>query len=103
KRRGRGVKAVEKAQIGASDSTDPYALLGIAQDASEIQVRDAFHRKVQETHPDKLANLGLSADIIKFAHDRMARINEAYNKIRMAHRKAAAAQSAAAGSGHAPS
>src|SRR5262245_10007394 len=79
----RRVKPVEKAQIGASDSTDPYALLGIAQDASEIQVRDAFHRKVQETHPDKLANLGLSADIIKFAHDRMARINEAYNKIRM--------------------
>ena len=99
----RRVKPMEKAQAAAGDGADPYAVLGIARDAGEVQVREAYHRKVQETHPDKLANLGLSPDIIKYAHDRMARINEAYNKIRMAHRKAAAAQSAAAGNGHAPS
>ncbi len=56
-----------------------------------MQLREAYHRKVQETHPDKLSNLGLSPDLVKFAHERMARINEAYNKIRMARRKAAAA------------
>jgi curved DNA-binding protein CbpA len=71
-----------------------------------VQLREAYHRKVQETHPDKLSNLGLSPELVKYAHERMSRINEAYNKIRMARRKAAAAQGAtqgAAGNGHAPS
>ncbi len=100
----RRVKPVEKTQTAAAgDGTDPYAMLGVPQSATEVQLREAYHRKVQETHPDKLSNLGLSADLIKFAHERMARINEAYNKIRVTRRKAAAAQDAAAGNGHAPS
>jgi hypothetical protein len=103
----RRVKPVEKAQAAtAGDGADPYAMLGVPKDATEVQLREAYHRKVQETHPDKLSNLGLSPDLVKFAHERMARINEAYNKIRMARRKAAAAgaaQGAAGGNGHAPS
>ena len=103
----RRVKPVEKAQAAAAgDGVDPYTVLGVARDATELQVREAYHQKVQETHPDKLSNLGLSPELIKFAHERMARINEAYNKIRMARRKAAAAQaaqSATASNGHAPS
>jgi len=102
----RRVKPVEKAQTAAADTTDPYSVLGVARDAPDLQVREAYHQKVQETHPDKLSNLGLSPDLVKFAHERMARINEAYNKIRMARRKAAAAQAAqnaASGNGHAPS
>ncbi len=98
----RRVKPVEKAQTAAAgDGSDPYVILGVPQNATEVQLREAYHRKVQETHPDKLSNLGLSPDLIKFAHERMSRINEAYNKIRMARRKAAAAQGAAAGNGHA--
>jgi len=100
----RRVKPVEKTRAAATgDSADPFAMLGVPQNATEVQLREAYHRKVQETHPDKLSNLGLSPDLIKFAHERMARINEAYNKIRTARRKAAAAQDAAAGNGHAPS
>ena len=48
-------------------------MLGVAKDATEVQLREAYHRKVQETHPDKLSNLGLSPDLVKFAHERMAR------------------------------
>ncbi len=100
----RRVKPVEKAKTAAAgDGADPYVMLGVPQNATDVQLREAYHRKVQETHPDKLSNLGLSAELIKFAHERMARINEAYNKIRMVRRKAAAAQDAAAGNGHAPS
>lgn len=99
----RRVKPVENAQTAAAgDGTDPFVMLGVPQNATEVQLREAYHRKVQETHPDKLSNLGLSPDLIKFAHERMSRINEAYNKIRMARRKAAAAQGAA-GNGHASS
>ena len=103
----RRVKPVEKVQTAtAGDGADPYTLLGVPRDATEVQLREAYHRKVQETHPDKLSNLGLSPDLVKFAHERMSRINEAYNKIRMARRKAAAqgaAQGAAGGNGHAAS
>jgi hypothetical protein len=102
----RRVKPIEKAQTAAADTTDPYSVLGVTRDAPDVQIREAYHQKVQETHPDKLSNLGLSPDLVKFAHERMARINEAYNKIRMARRKAAAAQAAqnaAAGNGHAAS
>ena len=104
----RRVKPVEKAAAAtAGDGVDPYVMLGVPKDATEVQLREAYHRKVQETHPDKLSNLGLSPDLVKFAHERMSRINEAYNKIRLARRKAAAAQGAAqgaaGGNGHAPS
>jgi len=102
----RRVKPVEKAHTAAAgDGVDPYVMLGVPQDATEAQLREAYYRRVQETHPDKLSNLGLSADLIKFAHDRMARINEAYNRIRMARRKTAAQGAAGGNSGnsHAPS
>jgi len=102
----RRVKPVEKAHTAAaSDGIDPYVMLGVPQDATEAQLREAYYRKVQETHPDKLSNLGLSPELIKYAHERMSRINEAYNKIRMARRKAAAQGAAGGNSGnsHAPS
>jgi hypothetical protein len=87
----RRVKPVEKQPAAAtSDGADPYALLGVPSTATDAQLREAYHRKVQETHPDKLSNVGVSPEIIKFAHERMARINEAYNKIRVQRRKAAA-------------
>lgn len=87
----RRVKPVEKPQAAAAESgVDPYSLLGVPATATDAQLREAYHRKVQETHPDKLSNVGVSAEIVKFAHERMARINEAYNKIRIQRRNAAA-------------
>jgi DnaJ domain len=88
----RRVKPVEKQQAAAATDSgvDPYSLLGVPATATDVQLREAYHRKVQETHPDKLSNAGVSAEIVKFAHERMARINEAYNKIRIQRRAAAA-------------
>jgi hypothetical protein len=88
----RRVKPVEKQQAAAvaENGVDPYSLLGVPPNATDAQLREAYHRKVQETHPDKLSNVGVSAEIVKFAHERMARINEAYNKIRIMRRSAAA-------------
>jgi hypothetical protein len=86
----RRVKPVEKPQaVIAEAAGDPYGLLGVPTSATEAQLREAYHRRVQETHPDKLSNIGVSPEIVRFAHDRMARINEAYNKIRVMRRDAA--------------
>lgn len=101
KGKARRVKPVEKQQAAAATgegAADPYGLLGVPATATDAQLREAYHRKVQETHPDKLSNAGVSAEIVKFAHERMARINEAYNRIRVQRRSAAASQAA---NGHA--
>ena len=49
---------------------DYYAVLGVARDASEEDIRRAFRRKAMEYHPDRNKN----AD----AEDKFKEINEAY-------------------------
>ena len=56
-----------------SDGDDPFQVLGVADDASDVEIREAYHRCVQEKHPDRLQSLSLSADLIRLAHERMAR------------------------------
>jgi hypothetical protein len=75
--------------VSAANETDPYRILGVTAGASDAELRDAYHRKVQESHPDRLAGMGLSPAIVKYAHECMARINEAYNRVRNLRRQAA--------------
>lgn len=70
------------------EETDPFRLLGVPPTANEAQLKEAYHRKVQETHPDKLSGLGLSPELVKYAHERMSRINDAYNRARAMRRHA---------------
>lgn len=78
----------QQAASAGGEETDPFRLLGVPPTANEAQLKEAYHRKVQETHPDKLSGLGLSPELIKYAHERMARINEAYNRARAMRRHA---------------
>ena len=34
-------------------TTDPYAALGVARDASQDDIRQAYRRKAQRAHPDR--------------------------------------------------
>jgi hypothetical protein len=89
----RRVKPVEKAQTAAAgDSADPYAL-GVTKMPTSAAARSLSPQGAGNA-PGQALNLGLSPELVKYAHERMSRINEAYNKIRMARRKAAAAQGA---------
>jgi hypothetical protein len=88
--------SVQQQAAATGEETDPFRLLGVPPTANEAQLKEAYHRKVQETHPDKLSSLGLSPEIVRFAHERMARINEAYNRARAMRR-----HSTASGNGHA--
>jgi preprotein translocase subunit Sec63 len=36
----------------------PYEVLGVQPGASEVQIRDAFHRLAIHYHPDKVHHLG---------------------------------------------
>jgi DnaJ like chaperone protein len=60
---------------------DPYAILGIAPNASAAIVRDAYHRLVRESHPDLVIAQGLPPECIALATARVARINGAYAQI----------------------
>lgn len=80
--------AQQQQTAAPGEETDPFRLLGVPPTANEAQLKEAYHRKVQETHPDKLSGLGLSPELIKYAHERMARINEAYNRARAMRRHA---------------
>jgi DnaJ-domain-containing protein 1 len=81
----RRVRPVAVAQT-AANSDNPYAILGVQPNATDAEVRDAYHRKVSEIHPDKLAALGLPAEIVKIANERMVRLNQAYARIKVQRR-----------------
>ena len=62
-------------------STDPYEILGVAPSIADEELKNVYHRRVQETHPDKLVCMGLPAEFVQLANDRVARINDAYDRI----------------------
>jgi len=63
-------------------TTDPYEILGVAPSISDDDLRNLYHRKVQETHPDKLVSMGLPLEFVQLANEKIARINDAYDRIK---------------------
>ena len=78
----RGVKPVEKKNTANVEAESPFQVLGVADDASDVEIREAYHRCVQENHPDRLQSMSLPAEFIRLAHERMTSINDAYAKIK---------------------
>lgn len=62
-------------------SSDPYEILGVAPSIPDEDLKAAYHRKVQQTHPDRLVSMGLPMEIVQLATEKVARINEAYERI----------------------
>jgi DnaJ-domain-containing protein 1 len=62
-------------------STDPYEILGVAPSIADEELKNIYHRRVQETHPDKLIAMGLPAEFVQLANEKLARINDAYDRI----------------------
>ena len=62
-------------------SNDPYEILGVAPSITDEELKNVYHRRVQETHPDKMVSMGLPAEFVQLANDKVARINDAYDRI----------------------
>ena len=60
---------------------DPYAVLGLAQNAPEDEIRRVYRSLVAEHHPDRLIAKGVPEDLIDVATDRMKAINLAYQAL----------------------
>jgi len=63
------------------DAADPYAILGVAYDATEEEIKRSYRLLVRENHPDSLMARGVPAEFVKLATDKMAAINGAYDRI----------------------
>ncbi|MEZ5670200.1 MAG: TerB family tellurite resistance protein [Alphaproteobacteria bacterium] len=61
---------------------DPYAVLGVKPDAADDAIKSAYRRLVRENHPDKLVAQGMPEDFIALANETLAKINDAYDRIR---------------------
>ena len=55
-----------------------YAILGLEEGASDVEIKKAYHNLALQHHPD----LPKNADRVEECETMMARINEAYEKIR---------------------
>lgn len=67
-----------------ADLSRSYAVLGVGEDASDEEVRKAYHKLSIEYHPDMVASKGLPEEFSKFATEKFKEINAAYQEIKKA-------------------
>lgn len=60
---------------------DPYDVLGVSRDASDGEIKKAWHRLVRVYHPDAVAASGRAREFLDLATQKMATINAAYEAI----------------------
>jgi len=67
---------------GAVD--DAYKVLEVSPGMSDAEIKKAYREKCVQFHPDKLASKGLPDEFMKYAHEQLAKINDAYEVIKKA-------------------
>ena len=60
---------------------NPYAVIGIAELATDAEVKKAYRNLVKENHPDALTARGVPEEFIEIANKKLAKINKAYDSI----------------------
>ena len=64
--------------------SEAYAILGVPSTASNDEVKRAYREKAKKCHPDVLRAQGLPEEMIGKANEQMARVNEAWGRIKSA-------------------
>lgn len=59
-----------------------YKVLEVSPDTSDAEIKKVYRQKCNEFHPDKLASKGLPDEFMTYAHDQLAKVNEAYDVIK---------------------
>ncbi len=80
-----GFSAAEYERIAAghmaTDDQDPYVILGVARDASELDIKSQYRKLIRENHPDTLIAQGVPQEFVDIANDKLAAINDAYDRV----------------------
>jgi DnaJ like chaperone protein len=61
---------------------DPYAVLGLSANETDMALRARWRALMREHHPDSLAARGAAPDLVARAQDQVARINAAWDRIK---------------------
>ena len=64
---------------------DPYAALGLTDEASDAEIDQAYRRLIAQYHPDRMA--GAAEELRRQAEARAREINAAYDRIKTLRRK----------------
>jgi DnaJ like chaperone protein len=64
------------------EGEDSYELLGMSKTATGEELRAAWKKLMRENHPDSLASRGVPEEFIARAHEKVARINAAWDRIK---------------------
>jgi curved DNA-binding protein CbpA len=61
-----------------------WSVLGVSPQANADEIRCAYHRKIKQCHPDRVA--GLAPEFIELAERHTRALNAAYDEATRAHR-----------------
>ena len=86
-------RRIKATHLGA-EAGDPYVVLGVAPDAGDTELRDAWKAALTQAHPDRARARGLPDEFIEVAEAKAAAINAAYETVRR-ERRALALEGAA--------
>lgn len=70
-----------KATHLGQEAGDPYVVLGVAHDAADATVRNAWKAVLSESHPDRARARGLPPEFIEVAEAKAASINQAFDTV----------------------
>jgi DnaJ like chaperone protein len=79
-----GFKGAEFARIRARHvaiAEDPYEVLGVTRGASAKDIKQHYRKLARDLHPDKQMAMGVPAEMVQLASERLARINVAYEQV----------------------
>ncbi len=67
---------------------DPYLILGVDEDISDVDLKRAYRRMAAANHPDRIIARGLPQELVALANHKMAMVNKAYAEIKKVRQEA---------------
>jgi DnaJ like chaperone protein len=73
-------------KTSAHQLRDAHQILGVREDCSDAELKQAYRRLISQHHPDKLVSKGLPEEMMRLATEKTREIKDAYELIK-AHRE----------------
>lgn len=70
----------QNAESEFSGTRDPYSILGVSRNAGPEEIRNAYHEKIRQYHPDLVDKMG--PEIQQVAREKTQLLNSAYETLK---------------------